>query len=239
MANDEEQKVQESQQETPTETKEAEVDKSTPEPSQKTSSLSEDQITTLKDSITKDVSGTVSQEVSKSVIQKIGDALGLTKEEEEELPKDAESLKKVVNDAVQAKVEELNEKAQEEEQQTQQQRQQNINKIVQGWNSQYNMLSQKDKVPAIKDPSDKDDPGVQARRKIILHIGKMIDNLKQQGSDYTPSISDALLDNPNILEGPAGSDLPISGNTSSTSSDADFKYEEIAGKTFEDIATGA
>ena len=54
----------------------------------------------LKEEITRDVSGKVSEEVSKSVIQRIGEALGLTKKEEAKLPTDPESLKKIVDENV-------------------------------------------------------------------------------------------------------------------------------------------
>lgn len=202
------------------------------------SRLSDDQVSSLKESITKDLSGQVSQQVSESVIQKIGKALGLTEEEKEELPKDAESLQKLIDNKVDAKLQEVQSQYQQQETQTAEQREEKIKSIVSNWNQQYKLLADTGKVPPIKDPTDQKDPGVQARRQIILHIGKMIDNLKQQGTNYTPSISDALIAEPDLLKDVPGADLPISGNTSSRENADSFLYDEIAGKSFEQIAQG-
>ena len=58
--------------------------------------MSEEQVASIRKDITESVSG----EVSKSVIQKIGDALGLSKKEEEELPKSVAEIKKLVDTEV-------------------------------------------------------------------------------------------------------------------------------------------
>lgn len=223
------------------ENKEVEVEETQPEtpeqdvPSQK--SVTDDQISSLKDSITKDVSGKVSQEVSKSVIQKIGDALGLTKKEEEELPTDAKNLKKIIDQELEAKFTKLREDADKEEKQTEQERQNKINNIVQGWYSQYNQLARMGKVPQIKENKE-GDAGYDARKKLIMAIGKMIEENKSQGVDYTPSISDVLVSNPNAVEGVPGSNLPISGNTQVRETGESFKYSDIKDKSFEEILAG-
>ena len=208
------------------------------EPAKVEPSIPEDTLTTLKDTITKDVSGKVTEEVSKGVLTRISEALGLTKEQEEELPKDPESLKKMVQESIDAKMEELDTQAKKEEKESKKERQTRINGIVNNWFSQYNRLSQSGKVPAIKDSSDENDPGLQARKKVILYIGQMIEKLKAEGSDYTPSIADALLENPRVLSGPAGANLPISGNTAIREDESSFKYEDVAKKSFEEIAAG-
>lgn len=210
-----------------------------PEPQVQPQSLSEDQVSSLKESISKDVSGNVIKEVSEKVRASIAEALGLSKKEEEELPKNAEALKRIVDDAVNARMDELGKKAEEDEKQQEQDHQKRIDAIVKDWNSDYARLAEAGKVPKIANATDKADAGIVARRKIILHIGKMIQTLKAQGIDKTPSIADALIDNPNVLKEPAGGDLPVSGNTASRENEDSFKYQEdIAGKTFEQIAQG-
>ena len=201
-------------------------------------SMSDEQVASLKDSITKDVSGQVSQEVSKSVIQKIGEALGLTKREEDKLPTDAEALQKLVDQKLEERFSKLSEEAENEEKEEKTARQERINGIVNGWYTQYNILARQGKVPPVKNAGDENDPGLQARKKIILAIGKMIEQNKAQGIDYTPTISDVLVTYPQVLQGPPGADLPISGNTAVRENEDSFKYENIHKKTFEEIAEG-
>ncbi|MHC4269161.1 MAG: hypothetical protein ACYSTS_11935 [Planctomycetota bacterium] len=201
--------------------------------------LSEDQAASLKKDISKDVADKVSKKVSKTIISKIGEALGLTKTEEEKLPSDPEKLQKFVESLIEKSMEKEREKLGEEAKQTQAEQKKKINTIVNNWFSQYNRLSQAGKVPAIKNVSDPNDPGVQARKRIITYIGQMVEKLKESGSDYTPSIADALLENPRVLSGPAGATLPISGNTASTENSETFKYDDMHRKSFEEIAQGA
>lgn len=202
------------------------------------STLSDEQVASLKESISKDVSGTVSQEVSKSVIQKIGEALGLTKKEEDKLPTDAEALQKMVDQKLEERFSKLSEEAKKEEEGEKTARQERINGIVNGWYTQYNILARSGKVPPIKNAGDENDSGLQARKKIILAIGKMIEQNKSQGIDYTPTISDVLVTYPQVLQGPPGADLPISGNTAVRENEDSFKYDSIHKKSFEEIAEG-
>ena len=201
--------------------------------------LSEDQVTTLKDSITKDVSGKVSADVSKSVIQKIGEALGLSKKEEEELPKDAEGLNKLIGKRVKEELSKAGEKTEEDQKVSAKERQGEIDTIIKGWHAQYAQLSKTGKVPAIANPNDINDPGVIARRKVILAIGKMIEKNKAEGVTLTPSVSDVLLASPNVLTAPPGANLPISGDTQSTENTTQFSNKEITKKSFAEIAAGS
>ena len=128
--------------------------------------LSEEQVA----SITKDVSGKVGEEVSKSVIQKIGDALGLTKKEEDELPTDASALRKLVDSAVGKRFDRQSKDVVKQDKQDATVRQDRIDGIVTGWHFQYDQLSKLGKLPAIKNPNDTNDEGVVARRKLITTI---------------------------------------------------------------------
>ena len=223
------------QAQTPVETK---VQPSAPAEPSPPPKISDEQISGLKDEITKDISGKVSEEVSKSVIDRIGDALGLTKKETKELPSDPEELKKIVDDRVQERLDEIEKSAKEAETTEESQRQEQIDGIIKGWHGEYSALAQAGKVPEVKNASDADDPGVQARRKLILSVGKIIEADKAKGIQRTPSLSEAFLINPGVLTGPPGADLPISGNTNVQEKEGAFTNKEIHGKTIEQLAVG-
>lgn len=197
-------------------------------------SLSEEQVASMRKDITEEVSG----DVSKSVIQKIGDALGLTRKEEEKLPTDAESLKKLIDAEVGKQFSRVSKDAEKQDREDADTRQTRIDSTIKGWHFQYNELARIGKIPVIKDAVDTNDEGIVARRKLILAIGKIIDEIRQAdpNSDYIPSVSEALVRFPNILKGPPGGDLPISGNTAVRESTDSFSYEkDVAGKSFEQI----
>ena len=123
----------------------------------------------------------------------------------------------------------------EEEKQGQQER---IDNTIKGWHSQYNQLASLGKVPAIKNASDTADEGVVARRKLILGIGKIIEEIRKTDptSEYVPSVSEVLVRFPDILKAPPGADLPISGNTAVRENETSFSYDkDVKGKTFEQI----
>lgn len=200
---------------------------------------SEEAATKLREDITKDVEEKVTKTVSETVIQKIGKALGLTKEEEKDLPKDPESLKKLVDEKVQEAFKARDEEMGKVSSETEKERQGRVDNIVKGWHSQYESLARAGKVPKIENAQDPNDKGVQARRKLILAIGRAIDQNKQQGIQHTPTVGEVLLTTPDVLTGPPGGDLPISGNTQVREESDSFTHEELRKKSFEDIAEGA
>jgi hypothetical protein len=205
-------------------------------------SLSEEQVASMKADIAKDVSGEVTKEVSKGVIQKIGEALGLTKKEEEKLPTDAVELKKLVGEEVTKRFDRVSEDADKEEKDDASERQTRIDNTIKGWHFQYNQLASLGKVPVIKNNTDANDEGVEARRKLIMAVGNIIDEIRKLDptSEHIPSISEVLVRFPNVLTGPPGADLPISGNTAVRENEDSFSYEkDIAGKSFEQIVEQA
>lgn len=203
------------------------------------SPVSEEAATKLKEDIAKDVSEKVTKTVSESVIQKFAKALGLTKEEEKDLPKDPESLKKLVDEKVQEAFKARDEEAGKVTEETEKERQERVDNIVKGWHSQYESLSRAGKVPKIENAQDPNDKGIQARRKLILAIGRAIDQNKQQGIQHTPTVGEVLLTTPDVLTGPPGGDLPISGNTQVREESDSFTHEELRKESFEEIAEGA
>lgn len=211
---------------------------STPETPPSTPSLSDEQISSIKADVSKDVAGKVSQEVSKSVIEKIGEALGLTKKEEDALPTNAQELQKAIDSAVEKKVSELSKSAEEQDQQEQEDYNKAVENTVNGWHLQYNQLAAAGKVPAIKDANNLQDEGMVARRKLIMAIGKIIEEVRKTdpNSNYIPSISEALIRFPDVLKAPPGADLPISGNTASREGGEAINYhEDVHGKSVQEI----
>ena len=199
-----------------------------------TPAVSDEQIKTITKDITKNVEGTV----SKSVIQKISDALGLTKKEEEILPTDAGELKKMIDSGIKKGLEVVKTEQQEEQDKGNEQHQQKIDDVVRGWHGQYEQLVRLNKMPAIVDIKNDNDPGVIARRKMMLAIGEMIKVNKGKGIDYVPTMSDVFVGNPNVLNPPPGADLPIAGNTGSVPQD-NFENKDIRSNSMESIAAGA
>ena len=184
----------------------------------------------------KEISENVAGEVSKSVLTKIAEALGLTKKEEAKLPTDPEALKALVNEQVQARLAEENKIREESDKVSQEEYQAKVNNTIKGWYAQYNQMASLGKVPRIANESDKNDRGVASRRKIILAIGKVIEENKKQGVEYVPSISDILIQYPNVLSGLPGGDLPISGNTVPSEPGGGLPYKTLNKMSIKDIA---
>lgn len=229
-----EDKSQEIQQEAPVKEVQPQVTQQPATP--QTASLSDEQVNSIKADISKDVAGKVSQEVSKSVIERIGEALGLTKKQEDNLPTNADDLQKIVDQKLEQKFNEYKTAADEEDKAEEESRQARINATVNSWFTQYNQMAKLGKVPAMKENKE-GDPGYDARKKLIIAIGKMIEQNKAQGVEYTPSIADVLVAYPDVLKGPPGADLPISGNTAVRENESIMDYKELHNKSFEDIAS--
>ena len=193
-------------------------------------------VNSLKEEISKDLSGKVSETVSKSVIEKIGEALGLTKKEEEKLPTNPEDLKAIVDAKVNEALSQRDKQSKEAEQQSEKERETKVNDIIKSWHSEYNSLVAAGKAPKITNPNDPNDKGVQARRKLILGVDKILKSEKASGGGgRTPSLSEVMLANPRVLEMPPGADLPISGNTGVMESEDAFTNKEIRGQSFEEL----
>jgi hypothetical protein len=209
-----------------------------PEPPKETKPLSDDAIDSLKESISKDVSGKVTTEVSKGILAKIGDALGLTKTETEELPKDKTSLEKIIDETVQKRLKESDDAILKNREKEEADRKEEVNKVVRNWFTQYNELAALKKVPAILNENDNNDKGRIARNRLIQAIGTIVNEKRKidPTTKYIPSISEVLVRFPDILMGAPGADLPISGNTRVTETEDSYSYPELHNKSFEEIA---
>lgn len=196
--------------------------------------LSEEDVTKMRETIKTEVSETV----SKSILQKIGDALGFTKKETEELPTDKPSLQKLIDSSVADKFKSQTQTVEKQDEQDATDRQTRIDSTVKGWHFQFSELSRLGKVPVIKDATDPTDEGVVARRKLIMSIGTIIDETRKTNptSDHVPSISEVLVRFPDVLKGPPGANLPISGDTAVRAPAVALDYEkDVAGKSFQQI----
>lgn len=209
---------------------EVEEPKQTQQPKQTEST---DDLSSIKADLKEEVSG----EVSQSVINRIGEALGLTKKEaEEQLPKDQESLQKMIDSRVNQTLQQRQQQEEEQQKLTQEQQQKQVDSIVNNWYAEYDALVREGKAPKIENPNDKNDPGVQARRQLIQGIGEIIKKEKAEGIERTPSLTESFMKG-NLKDEVAGADVPVSGNTKSGSKSG-FSYAEIASKSFEDIVAG-
>ena len=199
-----------------------------PTPQSPTPSSSPVDVESIKAEVSKGVTETVKENIKK--------VFGLSEKEKEELPTDADSLQKLVDEKVKQQLEQYKTQEKQEKTQSEQQYQEKVKEIQSGWFNQYDILARAGKVPLIKDPNDVNDAGVLARRKIIIAIGKQIETLRAEGNTYIPSISDIILQNPNVLRSEVpGADLPISGNTATTQ--PEFSNQEIRNKSMAQIAS--
>ena len=127
-----------------------------------------------KESLSKEISDSVSETVSKSLLEKIGGALGLTQKEKEGLPTDKEELANFVREQGRKGAEEVLTEREKQEQKESEQREQQLtegaNRFQTLWQRQYNELSEAGKVPKIEKADDLNDPGNQAKTKILLKL---------------------------------------------------------------------
>lgn len=181
---------------------------------------------------------TATETATKGILEKLGKALGFSKEETLELPKTPEELTKLVNKSIKDAMTKQREDQTAETKETQEAQDKRVDTIVKGWHSEYQALSQAGRVPKIIDPNSETDPGVLARTKLIQGVGNIVKTEKAKGIQRTPGISEVLAINPKALSQPAGADLPISGNTGSESNEAGFSNTEVHSKSMAELAAG-
>src|SRR3990167_2657124 len=147
--------------------------------------------------------GTITERVSKTLLEKIGGALGLTKEQKKELPSDPEELAQFVRDNAKQGVQEiLSEKEkqeQEAEQEKQTQLQEGATRFQQLWKNQYDQLAESGKVPKITNANDKSDPGNVAKIRILTKLYQIIKENQEKGIDYVPTLKEVYYENPDVV----------------------------------------
>lgn len=160
---------------------------------------------------------TITEKVSKGVLDKIAGALGLTKEEKKSLPTDPDELAKFIQDNAKKGTEAVLTEREQAEQDAEQERQTQLNEGAQRfqnlWRTQYNELAESGRVPKVVNPQDPQDPGNVARVKILTKLKQIIDNNAERGVDYVPTLKEVFYENPDVLkiETTTGATVPVSG----------------------------
>jgi hypothetical protein len=185
---------------------------------------------------------TVTEKVSKSIIDKIAAGLGINKQEEkEQIPTDPVELAKYVKELSGKTVEEtLNARAQaEKEAQEQQQKtiQEGAARFQTLWKSQYGELAEKGLVPKVTNAEDKADPGNVARVKLLTKLSEAIEQNRKNGIDYVPTLKEIYYENPNILsiETTTGEEVPISGGGRAFAGGGQMSYEKLHNTPIEEL----
>ena len=190
--------------------------------------------------IASDVEATVSEKVEKSVLAKIGEALGLTKKEEAKLPTDPEELRKLIEENSERKVKEILNERDKQTTETEKARQAEIEqgsqRYTQLWNSQFDQLSSSGKVPKIENKDDPNDKGVIAKRNLLLKLKERIDYNQAHGIDEVPTLKEIYYEYPEAVRGGTrlGNDAPVLGDDRIGGSGS-YTYKDIHNSTEEDI----
>lgn len=183
------------------------------------------------DEIKADVEKTTTEKVSKSVIARIGEALGLTKkEEEEEVPTDPKKLGEYIDRRVEDKTKEvLKSRDAETEETTKEQEeklQEGAKNFQETWAYQYTEMATLGNVPKIEKPQDPQDPGNVAKSRLLLKLKEVLDENEKNGVDYVPSLWEIMSKYPNVLK-TAGANVPVSGRGRTTADAPRMPYDKL------------
>lgn len=184
----------------------------------------------------------IEEKVSKSVIDKIGEALGLTKKEaEQQIPTDPQELAKYVQENTKKTVEQIlgdKEKQEREAQESQQKQiQEGEQKFQTLWHNQFTELAETGKVPKTVNPQDVNDPGNQVRVKLLTKLSQVIRENEAKGIDYVPTLKEIFYEFPEVLqaETTTGADVPVSGGGRSMAQGQTGEYNRIHNADVEDL----
>ena len=187
------------------------------------------------------IEGSITEKVEKSVFDRIGKALGLTKEEEEQLPTDPKELAKFVREESKKGVQEIFSEQERAEQQRladhDKQTSEGAQKYQQLWAGQYNELASRGMVPPITNPADPNDIGNRAKVIILTKLYQVLKDNEANGVDYVPTIKEIFYENPNIFrtETTAGANVPVSGGGRVTAPNNGLTYEQMHKSDIDDL----
>lgn len=188
------------------------------------------------------VQSEVTEQVSKSVLEKIAGALGLNKEEKKTLPTDPDELAKFIQYNAKKGTESVLSERERADQEIQAARETQLTegaaRFQQLWRDQYSELAESGKVPKITDPNDKNDPGNQAKIRILTKLKQIIDDNAAKGVDYVPTLKEVFYENPNVLtiETTTGATVPISGGGRTISNPSSvMPYDKLRETDIEDM----
>lgn len=192
--------------------------------------------------ITKSIRETVTGEVSKSILEKISGALGLNKEEKKSLPTDPEELAKFVREEAAKGTRDVLTSQQQAEQEAERAREEQVNQGAQRfqtlWKDQYSQLAESGKVPKIVNENDPNDPGNQAKVKILAKLKTILDENQAKGIDYVPTLKEVFYENPNVLstETQEGLDVPVSGGGRTiATTGTGMSHDQLSKTSIEDL----
>lgn len=189
---------------------------------------------------TAEIEKNVSEKVSKSVIEKIGEALGLTKKEEEKIPTDPVELAKFVEDKSKKTVQDiLSEKdkvIEDEKVERQKQLAEGSKRYQALWSGQFEYLAGLGKVPKIVDATDKNDPGQMVKTKLLTKLYEVLQENEKNGVDEVPTLKEIFYEFPEVLTNKvAGATTPVSGGGRSPTSGQEMNYQDLHKSSFEEI----
>lgn len=191
--------------------------------------------------IEKKITETVTGTVSKSVIEKIGEALGLTKKEEEKLPTDPEGLRKFIAEESKKQAEAIIKSKEDAITTTETQREEQLKQGAEGykkvWSREYDSISESGLAPKIEKADDPQDPGNIIKTKILVKLKEVLDENAKNGQDYVPSLWEITHKYPEVLKADVtvpGATVPISGGGKGGQNGDNF-YNRVHSTSIEDM----
>lgn len=194
------------------------------------------------DEISSRLEGSITEKVSKGVLEKIAGALGLTKQEKETLPTDPKELAKLIQDNAKKGTEEVLNRREQEEQEAQKEQQKRITQGATGfqklWQMQYEELAEMGKVPPITNAADKNDAGNVAKVRILTKLKEMIEENAAKGIDHVPTPIEVCFKYPEVLatQTTTGARVPVSGGGRSMATNGQpLPYNKLHDTSIEDM----
>ena len=170
------------------------------------------------------------EKASKSFIQKLTEAFGLSKKEEEEVPTDPTKMKEYISNVAKKQAEETlkvrDEKAAETTKEQDDKLQEGAKNFQQTWTYQYEQMAINGGVPKIEKPQDPQDPGNIAKGRILLKLNEVLEENKKNGIDYVPSLWEILSRYPNVFK-TAGANVPVAGRGRTTGGETRMPYAKL------------
>ena len=143
--------------------------------------------------------------------------LGLTKEEEKELPKDPKKLKVFIQKEAKRQAQGIIDKKEEESTKAtkddEKKKEEGATQYQQLWVRDYTTMAERGMVPKIEKADDVNDPGNVAKRKILLKLNEILTENAKNNVDHVPSLWEILASFPDIMrtETTTGANAPVSG----------------------------
>lgn len=195
------------------------------------------------------------EETQKAVLEKMAAGLGLTKEEKEQVkdeltppweergetkPKSWKEHAEYAADLAQWKRKKENEEITKIQEDNEKEAKEVNKRWNDYWDSELKELEEAEKIPAVKDADDENDPGKKARIKLFAKMQEI--GLARQKENKPPITSVKLIFYEHYEdEEPGGANAPVSFGkraTGATKDDDDYSYDDVHGKSVDEIKRG-